>query len=110
MLADGSLIWLSPERLCQSLTYRGGSSQPTIGLSSGVPDGGVREGTERAEGVRSSMEGATVSKGQTPRAPQNWTTNQRILMVLPMDVAEDGLLGYEWEERTLGLSVFNSPV
>jgi hypothetical protein len=30
VLADGSLIWLSPERLHQNLTYRGGNSQPTI--------------------------------------------------------------------------------
>ena len=31
-----------------------------------VPDGGVGEGTEGAEGVCSPMEGATVSTGQTP--------------------------------------------
>jgi hypothetical protein len=43
--------------------YRGGSSLPTIGLRSGVPNGGVEEGTEGAEGVCSSMEGATVSVG-----------------------------------------------
>jgi hypothetical protein len=40
--------------------------QPTIGLSSGVPDGGVGEGTEGAEEVCSLMEGATVLIGQTP--------------------------------------------
>ena len=36
----------------------------------GVPDGGVGEGTEGAEGVCSPMEGATVSTGQTPQSSQ----------------------------------------
>ena len=74
VLADGSLIRLSLERLCQSLTYRGGSLNPTFGLSSGVPDGGVGEGTEGAEGVCSPMEGATVSTGQTPQDPETGLT------------------------------------
>ena len=50
--------------------YRGGSSQPTIGLSLGVPDRGVEEGTEGAEWVCSFMEETTVSTGQTPRNSQ----------------------------------------
>jgi hypothetical protein len=45
--------------------YRGGSSQPITGLSSGVPDGGFREETEGAEGVCSPTWGETVSTGQT---------------------------------------------
>jgi hypothetical protein len=40
--------------------------QPTIGLSSWVPDGGVGEGTERAKGICSTMNGTTVSTGQIP--------------------------------------------
>ena len=79
-----------------------------------IPDGGVGEGTEGAEGVCSPMEGATVSTGQTPRAPGDWTTNQRIHMGGPMVlvtyVAEDGLVGHQWEERPSGLRVFNAPV
>ena len=50
----------------------------------------------------------------TPRAPRDWTTNQRIHMEGPMAlaayVAEDGLVGYQWEERPLGLRVFDVPV
>jgi hypothetical protein len=42
----------------------------------GVPEGGVGEGTEGAEGVCSPMEGATVSTGQIPGPPGEWTTNQ----------------------------------
>ena len=60
------LIWLSPERLCQSLTNieEETRSQPWTKL--GGPDRGVGEGTGGAEGVCSPMEGATVSTGQTP--------------------------------------------
>ena len=49
--------------------YRGRSSQPTIGLSSRVPYGGVGEGSEGAKGVCSPVEGATVSTGQTFELP-----------------------------------------
>jgi hypothetical protein len=80
----------------------------------GVGEGGVGEGTEGAEGVCSPMEGAT---GQNPcllPAPGDWTTNQRIHaegpMVLAAFVAEDGLVGHQWEERPLGLRVFDAPV
>jgi hypothetical protein len=44
---------------------------------------------------------------QTPRASMDWSTNQRIHMEQPMVlatyVAEDGLVGHQWEEKTLGL-------
>jgi hypothetical protein len=62
------------------------------------------------------MEGATVSTDQTltPAAPLDWTTNQRIHMEGPMMpaayVAENGFVGYQWEERPLGLRVFDAPV
>ena len=100
MLADRSLIWLSPERHCQSPDkYRGGSLQPTIRLSLRVPDGRVGEGTEKA---------------RPPGAPGDWTTNQRIHMegpmVLPTYVVEDGLVGHQLEEWPSGLRVFNAPL
>jgi hypothetical protein len=42
-------------------------------------------------------------------APRDWTTNQRVHMEGPMApatyVAEDGLVGHQWEERPLGLMV-----
>ena len=66
------------------------------------------------------MERATVSTGQTlpphplPRAPRDWTTNQRIHMQGPRApatyVAEDGLVGYQWKVSPLGLRVFDTPV
>jgi hypothetical protein len=49
-----------------------------------------------------------------PKAPRDWTTNQRIHMEGPMAlasyVAEDGLVGHQWEERPLYLRVFDAPV
>jgi hypothetical protein len=61
-------------------------------------------------------DGATVSIHQTrpPGAPGDWTTNQRVhmegFMALAAYVAEDGLVGYQWEERSVGLRVFDVPV
>ena len=72
------------------------------------------EGTEGAEGIYSPMEGATMSPGQTLRAPGDWTTNQRVhmerSMALATYVAQDGLVGHQREERPLGLIVFDAPV
>jgi hypothetical protein len=121
VLAHGSLIWLSPERLCQPDKDRGRSLQPTIGLSSGVPDGGVGEGTE---GICSPMEcqqcqqarhtNTTHTHIHTPLSSQGLDTNQRIHkerpMALAIYVAEDDLVGHQWEERPLGLRLFYAPV
>jgi hypothetical protein len=64
-------------------------------MKGSVPNGGVGEGTEGAEGVCIPIEEATVSTGP-PGAPRDGTTNQRIHMeqptVLATYVAEDGLL------------------
>lgn len=84
-------------------------------LISRIPDEGVTEGTDRAEGICSPMEkGATVSAGQTPRAPMDWINNPRIHMELSMALAtylvEDGLIGHQWKGRFLDLRMFNAPV
>ena len=94
--------------------FRGGCSQPTIGLSTGIPNGGVIERTEGGEGVCSPTEGATVSTDQTARAPGDSITNQRIHMQEPMALAtymaDDGLVKHQWEERPLVLRRLNAPV
>ena len=45
------------------------------------------------------------------RAPRDWTTNQRIHMEGPMVlvtyVAEDGLVGHQWEKRPMDQKVFD---
>jgi hypothetical protein len=60
------------------------------------------------------MEGPTISTGWDPVAPGHWATNQRVHTEGPMGlaaayVAEDGLDGHQWEERPLGLRMFNAP-
>jgi hypothetical protein len=80
----------------------------------GVPNGGVEEDTEGAEGVCNPMEGATVSTGQTSGAAGDWTTNKIVHMKGPVAlaayVAEDGLVGHQWEEWPLGLRGLDGPV
>jgi hypothetical protein len=47
VLTDRSLIWLSPERLCHSLTNTEADAHSQLRCSEcGIPDGGVGEGTE----------------------------------------------------------------
>jgi hypothetical protein len=106
----------SRKALTEPDKYSSGCLQPTIGLSSGirVPDGGIGEGTEGAEGGCSPTEGATVSVGQIPRAPGDWTTNQKVHMEEPMTpamyVAENDLVGHKDEEQPLDLRGFDAPV
>jgi hypothetical protein len=50
VLADRSLIQLSPDRFCQSLTNRGGCSQPTIGLNKGSPVEELEKGLKELKG------------------------------------------------------------
>jgi hypothetical protein len=51
---------------------------------------------------------------RTPGVPGDWNINQRIHMEGPVAlvtyVAEDGLVGHQWEERPLDLRVFDAPV
>ena len=70
VLAEGSLIWLSPERLCQSLrNTEAGMLTANHWSEYKVPDGGVEEGIEGAEGLCIPMGGATVSMGQNSYPP-----------------------------------------
>ena len=79
-----------------------------------VPNEGARESTQGAEGVCSPIGGTQYELTSTPRAPWNYTTNQRKHMVglvsLAAYVAEDGLAGYQWEERPLVLRRLYAPV
>jgi hypothetical protein len=52
---------------------------------------------------------------RTPGAPEDWTTNQRIhmgggSMAWAWYVANDGLVGHQWEERPLVLWRFDALV
>ena len=75
--------------------------QLTIGLSSGVPDGGDGECTEGAEGVCSPFKGATVSTGQTPWSSQGLDHRPKSTCgpVAPATyVVEVAFVGHQWEE------------
>ena len=75
---------------------------------------GVGEGTERAEGFAAPWKEQQCQRARLPGAPRDWTTNQRVHMEGPMApaayVAEDGLVGHQWEEWPLGLRGFDAPV
>jgi hypothetical protein len=57
-----------------------------------------------------------VSTGQDPApgVPRDWITNQILHMEEPMApatyVAEDSLVGHQWEVHPLSLRVFDAPV
>ena len=53
-------------------------------------------------------------QARTPVAPRDCTTTQRVQVEQPIALAtyvsEDDLVGHQWEERPLGLRVFDAPV
>ena len=55
-----------------------------------------------------------INRPDPQPVPRDRTTNQKTHMegpiVLAAYVSEDGLVGHLWEERLLGLRVFNAPV
>jgi hypothetical protein len=65
-----------------------------------APNGGARESTQEAEEVCNSIGGGDNNMNY-PVPPG--------LMSLAAYVAEDGLVGHHWEERTLGLANFICP-
>jgi hypothetical protein len=74
----------------------------------------MEKGLKELRGFAAPREEQQYQQARPPRAPRDWTTNQRTHMEGPMApavyVAEDGLVGYQWEEQFLGLRVFNAPV
>jgi hypothetical protein len=80
----------------------------------GLPDGGVGKGSEGTERFCCPMGGEGGEQqcqfARHSRAPGVWTTNQRVYKEGPMTqaayVAEDGLVGHQWEEQPLGLRGF----
>ena len=60
------------------------------------------------------MEGAIVSTGQICWSSQGLDHQPKnthgVTLALATYVAEDGLVGHLWEERPLGLRVFDVPV
>jgi hypothetical protein len=69
----------------------------------GVPNGKVRERTERAEGVHNLKGRTTISNNQTSLSSQGLSHQQRVHMAQAAYVAEDGLVRHQWEEKFLVL-------
>ena len=67
----------------------------------------LEKGLKELSGFAASWREQQCQRARFPRTPKDWTTNQRIHMERPMVlatyVAEDGLVGHQWEERPLVL-------
>jgi hypothetical protein len=74
----------------------------------------LEKGVKELRGLQPHGGSNSVNRPIPLELPRDWTTNQRIHMEGPMSlaayVAEDGLVGHQWEERPLGLKVFDAPV
>ena len=72
-----------------------------------VPNEGAREIPRELKGFKAPKEEHQYELTSTPRAPWNYTTNQRKHMVelvaLAIFVVEGGLVSHQWEERPLVL-------
>jgi hypothetical protein len=69
-------------------------------------ENGLKELREFAASWREQQ----YQQNRCPGAPGDWNTNQKIHTVLATYVADDALVEHQWEERPLGLKVFNDPV
>ena len=74
----------------------------------------IEKGLKELRGFAAPYREQQCQQARPSGAPGDWTTNQRTYMEWPMVlatyVAEDSLVGHQWEERPLGLRVFNAPV
>jgi hypothetical protein len=79
VLVDGNLIWLSPERLCHSLTNTEDEThrQP-LDLAHGSPMEEMEKGLKKLKGFAFLWREQQSQQARYPRAPGDWTTNQRI--------------------------------
>ena len=74
----------------------------------------LEKGLKELRGFVAPWREQQCQQTRLPRAPGDWTTNQRVHMEGPMAlatyVAEDGLVGHQWVEWPLGLKLFDAPV
>jgi hypothetical protein len=68
-----------------------------------VQNGGARERTQGAEGVCSPIGRIIISTNQYPQSSQGIRVHLEGPMAPAANVAEDGLVGLQWEERPLVL-------
>ena len=110
---------VSCEALSEPDKYRGRCLQPSIGLSMSSPMEELGMGLKELRELAAPWGEQQCQQARHTTVPGNWTTNQRVHMegthgsgslILAAYVAEDGLVGYEWEKRPLGLRWFHNPV
>ena len=97
VLADRSLIQLSPDRPCQSLTNTGQMLTANHWTEHGVPNG---ERTEGAEGVCNPIGRTTISTSQTPQSFQALSCQQKNMgrfMVPGRYIAKNCHVWSQWE-------------
>ena len=113
VLADRSLIWLFPERLCQSLTKTEAESHSQ--LSMGSPMEKSEKGMKGLRGFAAPWRKEQYQQARPP-PPELLDTgpstkeNMEEPVALAAYVAEDGLVEHQWEQRPLSLRVFDAPV
>jgi hypothetical protein len=115
VLADGSLIWLFPERLCQNLTNTEEKDHSQwLDWSQGLQWRSWRRNWRSWGGFQPHGGTYSVNRPDPLGAVRNWTTNQRVHVEGPVAlaayVAEDDLVGHPGEEMALDLRVFDTPV
>ena len=84
----------------------------------GVPDGGLEKELKELRGFATpwrEQQCQLARPSPNPHlAPRDGTTNQRMHieghMALAKYVAEDGLVGHQWEDWPSGLKVFDVPM
>jgi hypothetical protein len=75
----------------------------------------LEKGLKELKGFAAPWGEQQCQQTRIPRAPGDWTTNQRVHVERSMTlaayvVAGDDLIGCQWEERPLGLMLFDAPV
>jgi len=118
LLADRSLIQLSSERLCQSLTNTevNAHSQWAQNAHSqhGDPNGRVRDRTERVEEVCNLIGRTTVSANQSTQSSQGLNYQPKNMhegtMAPAAHVADNGFVWHQWEKRPLVPWSLDAPV
>jgi hypothetical protein len=94
--------------------FRGGYSQKILWTESKVHNGRAKERTEEAEGVWNLIEEIITWSKQYSQSSQGLNHEPKVHMEEPMApavyVAENGLVGHEWEESLLVLKRLDAPV
>jgi hypothetical protein len=106
---EESDIAVSWEALPESDKYRGGCSQPTIGLSKGFL---MEEKLKELRGFTALWREQQWQQARAPGPSEGWNTNKiihmEVLIAMTTYVAEDGLYPHQWEERPLNLRVLDA--